>query len=204
MLFGQKTKDLTEQTEPGAHKPAHRTPSIFSYKSQLNHNHPSLIHFSSMPLFRVETDPEKYLHLLKKKDTEFICPIVHYLIRNSGQTAYLGGDAVKNLYLQGKKKYKRLNILALLSTSEEVDKYAGIFNNIISANDGAFSMKLRYRVSKNRCEGCYKDLAQARYLIEPRLQGCEKLLYPLRASTIELDITTQKRFAEVFGIENHL
>ncbi len=204
MLFGQKTKDLTEQAEPAPPKSVHRTPSIFSYKSQLDHSHPSLIHFSSTPLFRLENDPGKYLHLLKKKDSEFICPIVHYLIRNSGQTAYLGGDAVKNLYLHGRKKYKKLNILTILSTTEEVDKYAGIFNNIISANDGAFSMMMRYRVSKNRCEGCYKDLAQARYLIEPRLQGCEKLLYPLRASAIELDITTEKRFTEAFGIGNHL
>jgi len=34
-------------------------------------------------------------------------------------------------------------------------------NNIISANDGAFSLGLKFRVSKNRCEGCFKEIALA-------------------------------------------
>lgn len=203
-MFGHRTKELTEHPESAVERPEGRTTSVFAYKAGLDDSHPSLIHFSSTPLFRLENDPGKYLHLLKKKDTEHIGPIVNYLIRNSGHVAYLGGDAVKNLYLYGRKKYKALNILAILSDSDEVDKYSGIMNNIISSNDGAFSMKLKYRVRKNRCDGCFRDIAQARYIIEPRLEGPEKLLYPLRSSTIELDITTRKTFSEAFGIGERL
>ncbi len=176
--------------------------SVFAYKAKLDETHPSLIHFTSTPLFRLEKDHQKYVHLLKKKDTEHIGPIVNYFIGNAGQVAYLGGEAVKNVYLHGRKKYKCLNMLVILANSDEVDKYSNLMNNIISANDGSFSMKLKYRVRKNRCEGCFKDIAQARYVIEPRLEGFEKLLYPLRASVIELDIITQKRFSEEFRIEH--
>jgi hypothetical protein len=74
-------------------------------------------------------------------------------------------------------------------------------NNIISANDGAFSLGLKYQVKKNRCEGCFKEIALARYIIEPRLEGPEKLLYPFRPASIELDLTTQQRFSDAFGLE---
>ena len=74
-------------------------------------------------------------------------------------------------------------------------------NNIISANDGAFSLGLKFRVSKNRCEGCFKEIALARYIQEPRLETPEKPLYPFRPSSIELDLTTQQRFSDAFGIE---
>ena len=129
-----------------------------------------------------------------------IGPIVDYFIDKSDHVVYLAGDAVTNLYLRGRKKYKVLNILALL-TGPDVDKYSWIMNNIISSNDGAFSMGLKYRVRKNRQEGCFKDIALARYIIEPRLEGPEKLLYPLRSSTIEIDLTTRERFSHAFGVE---
>jgi hypothetical protein len=129
-----------------------------------------------------------------------IAPIVNYFIGNSGHVAYLGGDVVKNLYLGGRKRYKTINILALL-TSADIDKYSCIMNNIISANDGAFSLGLKYQVKKNRCEGCFKEIALARYIIEPRLEGPEKLLYPFRPAAIELDLTTQQRFSDTFGLE---
>lgn len=54
---------------------------------------------------------------------------------------------------------------------------------------------------RNSSQGCFKDIAQARHVIEPRLEGFEKLLYPLRAAAIELDIITKKRFFEAFRIE---
>jgi hypothetical protein len=92
-------------------------------------------------------------------------------------------------------------MLAILNNGDEVDKYSSIMNNIISSNDGAFSMGMKYRVRKNRNDGCFKDIAHARYVIEPRLEGPEKLLYPFRSSVIELDITTQHRFFHAFGIE---
>jgi hypothetical protein len=74
-------------------------------------------------------------------------------------------------------------------------------NSIISSNDGAFSMGLKYRVRKNRQDGCFKEIALARYFIEPRLEHLEKLLYPLRSSTIELNLTTQQKFSQAFGHE---
>ncbi len=172
-------------------------------KDPLNDD-PLLIHFGSTLLFRLEGNPERYKHLLKKKDVEHIGPIVDYLIDDSGHAAYLGGDAVRNLYLHGRKKYKSLNILAVVPDHDDVDRYASIMDNIISANDGAFSMRLKYRVRKNRQDGCFKDIAQARYVIEPRLEGPEKLLYPFRSSTIELDLTTRKRFSGAFGAEGRL
>lgn len=175
--------------------------SAFFPKSALDTRHPSLIHFSSTPLFRLERAAEKYAHLLKKKDVEHIGPLVNYFISHSDHVVYLAGDAVKNLYLHGiKKKYKTLNILAIL-TGSDADKYSWIMNNIISSNDGAFSMGMKYTVKKNRQEGCFKEIALARYIIEPRLEGFEKLLYPLRSSTIELDLTTQHRFSSAFGVE---
>jgi len=166
----------------------------------LHIDHPSLIHFSSTPLFRLESSPDTYAHLLKNKDAVQVGPIVNYFIGNSGHVAYLGGEVVKNLYLRGRKQYKTINILAIL-TSADIDKYSCIMNNIISANDGAFSLGLKYQVKKNRCEGCFKEIALARYVIEPRLEGPEKLLYPFRPSSIELDLTTQQMFSDAFGIE---
>jgi hypothetical protein len=177
-----------------------RMSALFSRHRHLKNNQPSFIHFSSMPLFALERDHQTYAHLLKKKDVVNIAPIVNYFIRHSGHPAYLGGDAVRNLYLHGKKKYKTLNILAILS-AQDVEKYSAIMNNIVSSNDGAFSLGFKYRVRKNRCEGCFKEIALARYVIEPRLEGPEKLLYPFRPSAIELDLTTPQRFSLAFGVE---
>ncbi len=39
-------------------------------------------------------------------------------------------------------------------------------------------------------------------IVLSRLEGFEKLLYPLRSSTIELDITTQKKFFDAYGIKD--
>ncbi len=198
-MFLHRTEDQTKPLTPAAEQPRHRSISAFFSHRDLNASHPSLIHFSTTPLFRLERSSEKYAHLLKKKDIEHVSPIVNYLISQSGHRAYLGGEAVTNLYLHGRKKYKALNILAILS-GDDVDKYAGIMNSIISSNDGEFSMGMRYRVRKNRCDGCFKEVALARYIIEPRLVGPEKLLYPLRSSSIELDLTTEHRFSQAFGI----
>jgi len=175
------------------------TGSSFFPQSPPDVNHPSLIHFSSTPLFRLEQYPEKYVHLVKKKDHQHIASIVNYLIGKSGHVVYLGGDAVINLYLRGRKKYRSLNILAIL-TDSDIDNYTSILNNIISSNDGVFSMGQKYRVRKNRDSGCFKDIALARYVIEPRLEGPEKLLYPFRSSPIELDFTTEFRFSHAFRL----
>jgi hypothetical protein len=199
-MVQNKTEDLTVHPKQALEQPEKKNISAFFSHGPLDVNHPSLIHFSSTPLFRLEKNPEKYAHLLKKKDREHIVPIVNYFIGNSGHVIYLGGDAVKNLYLHGKRKYKSLNMLAILTTYD-VEKFSRIMNNIISSNDGAFSMRLKYRVRKNRCDGCFKDIALARYIIEPRLEGPEKLLYPFRAAAIELDLTTQHRFSHAFGVE---
>jgi hypothetical protein len=180
---------------------AMRTSAFFSRHHPLKDDQPALIHFSSMPLFRLEKDHQIFAHLLKKKDIVNIGPIVNYFIRQSGHSVYLGGDAVQNLYLLGKKrKYKVLNILAIL-TAQEVDAYAAVMNNIISSNDGAFSLGFKFTVRKNRCEGCFREIALARYVLEPRLEGPEKLLYPFRPSSVEIDLTTQQRFAQTFGVE---
>ncbi len=200
MLFQSKTEDPTGHPKPAVGPPQKKSITAFFSHGPLGVNHPSLIHFSATPLFRLEKAPEKYAHLLKKKDVGHIGPIVDYFIDKSDHVVYLAGEAVTNLYLRGRKKYKVLNILALL-TGPDVDKYSWIMNNIISSNDGAFSMGLKYRVKKNRQEGCFKDIALARYIIEPRLEGPEKLLYPLRSSTIELDLTTREKFSQAFGVE---
>ena len=199
-MLQPKTEDLAGHPKPAVEPPQKKSISAFFSHGPLGVNHPSLIHFSATPLFRLEKAPEKYAHLLKKKDVEHVAPIVDYFICNSDHVVYLAGDAVTNLYLRGRKKYKVLNILALL-TGPDVDKYSWIMNNIISSNDGAFSMGLKYRVRKNRQDGCFKDIALARYIIEPRLEGPEKLLYPLRSSTIEIDLTTRDRFSQAFGVE---
>jgi hypothetical protein len=153
-----------------------------------------------MPLFRLEKDHQTFAHILKKKDVVNIGPIVNYFIRHSGHAAYLGGEAVRNLYLHGRKKYKGLNILAIL-TAQDVEKYAAVMNNIISSNDGAFSLGFKFTVRKNRCDGCFKEIALARYVLEPRLEGLEKLLYLFRPSSIELDLTSQEKFSQYFGAE---
>ena len=196
----QTPKEPTVHATPTSDSPREKGISAFLSQGPLHIDHPSLIHFSSTPLFRLECTPEKYAHLLKEKDTVQIAPIVNYFIGNSGHVAYLGGDVVKNLYLRGRKKYKTINILAIL-TIADIEKYSCILNNIISANDGAFSLGLKYQVKKNRCEGCFREVALARYIIEPRLEGPEKLLYPFRPSSIELDLTTQQKFSEEFALE---
>ena len=194
------TKELSGYPTPVSKAPQKKGISAFLSHGPLHVDHPSLIHFSSTPLFRLESSPDKYAHLLKNKDAVQIGPIVNYFIGNSGHVAYLGGDVVKNLYLRGRKRYKTINILAIL-TSADIDKYSCIMNNIISANDGAFSLGLKYQVKKNRCDECFKEIALARYVIEPRLEGLEKLFYPFRPSSIELDLTTQQRFSDAFGLE---
>ncbi len=194
-----KIGDLSDHSG-AAGSPHKKGRTVFISRGRLEINHPSLIHFSATPLFRLERSPETYRHLLKKKDVEHIGPIVNYFIDKSGYNVYLGGDAVKNLYLRGRKKYRVLNILAIL-TAPDVDKYSWILNNIISSNDGAFSMGLKYRVKKNRQDGCFRNIALVRYVIEPRLVGPEKLLYPFRASAIEVDLTTDETFSRSFGLE---
>ncbi len=161
---------------------------------------PALSCFSPTPLFRLEKSPEKYSHLLKKKDLINVGPIVNYFIHHSGEVTFLAGDVVNNLYLHGKRKYSRINILAIL-TNLDMEKYSGIMNNIISSNDGAFSMGFKYWVRKNRGDGCFRDIAQVRYMIEPRLEGPERLLFPFKPAAIELDLMTQNRFYATFGIE---
>jgi len=199
-MFQLKTEEMTGYPKQAQEGPGGESVPAFFPKAPLDDNIPALIHFSSTPLFRLEKNSEKYAHLLKKKDQENIVPIVNYFISKSGYVAYLGGDVVKNLYIHGKRRYKAINILAIL-TSSDVDKYSSIMNNIISSNDGEFSLGFKYRVRKNRGEGCFKDVALARYFIEPRLEGPEKLLFPFRPATVELDLTTQNRFSDFFGIE---
>jgi hypothetical protein len=158
-MYQHTTEDLTRH--PQQEK---KSITAFFSKDPLPEDHPALIHFSSMPLFMLDRCPEKYAHLLKKKDLENISPLVKYFINNSGHVAYLGGDVVRNLYLHGRRKYKSLNMLIIL-TSSDVYKYSSIMNNIISSNDGAFSLGFKYLVRKNRCEGCFRDIAQDRYVI---------------------------------------
>lgn len=161
---------------------------------------PELTHSSPMPLFRLEKCHEKHTHLLKKKDLINAGPIINYFIHNSGQVAYMAGDAVNNFYIHRKRRYSRINILVVLTTSD-MEKYSGILNNIISSNDGAFSMGQKYWVRKNRSEGCFRDIAQARYVIEPRLESIEKILFLFRPAAIELDLITQNRFSAAFGMD---
>ncbi len=176
--------------------------TIFSLLSGFpsDHHHPELTYSSPMPLFRLEKCPEKYSHLLKKKDFINAGPVINYFVLNSGQVVFMAGEAVNNHYIHGRKKYSRINILVVLTTSD-MEKYTGILNNIISSNDGAFSMGLKYWVRKNRGEGYFRDHAQGRYIIEPRLEGIEKLFFPFRPAVIELDLITQNRFSATFGID---
>jgi len=174
--------------------------AAFLSHGSVNAHHPSLLHLRSIYLFRLDKSPETYSHLLKKKDTEYVGPLVNYFIGEAGRVVYLGGDAVNNVYVHGRKRYKSLNLLVVMP-GDDLDRCSCMMNNIISSNDGAFSMGFRYRVKKNRQEGCFKEVSQARYIIEPRLEGLEKLLYPFRASTIELDLTSPLGFYRSFGVE---
>ncbi len=185
---------------PDRARPAKKGISAFLPESPSDGSQPSLVCFSSNPLFRLESSSEKYSHFLKKKDAVNLAPIVHYFIRTSGQVAFLAGDAVRNFYLYGKKRYKKINVLAIL-TGGDIDKYSAVMNNIISSSDGEFSLGFKYRVRKNRGEGSFRDIAYARYVIEPRLEGLEKLLYPLRPASVELDLTSRERFCSAFGGE---
>jgi hypothetical protein len=181
-----KARDLPPN--PDDAYPAKRGLYSFFARAPLPVNRPVLLHFNSTPLFSLDTCSEKYAHLLKKKDIENIGPIVNYFINNSGNVLYLGGEVVRNLYMHGKRKYRVINILAIL-TSDDLYRYSGVLNNIISSNDGAFSMGLKYQIRKNRGEGFFRDTAQARYIIEPRLEGPEKLFSLFKPATIELDFT---------------
>jgi hypothetical protein len=195
-----KTENPPAYPKPASARPETKSISAFFPKEPLDGHQPALIYFSSTPLFRLEQCSGKYAHLLKEKDLKNIGPIVDYFLNNSGHVAFLAGDVVRNLYLSGKRKYKTISILAIL-TSYDVDKYSSIMNNIISSNDGAFSMGFKYRVRKNRSESCFRDIAHERYIVEPRLEGPEKLLFLFRPAAIELDLTTQSRFSSVFGVE---
>ena len=200
MTSHQTKEEQVAYPDPVSSRPEKKGISAFFPKDPVDGNQPALIHFSETPLFRLEKCAEKYAHLLKKKDMEYIGPIVNYLINNSGQVAFLAGDVVRNLYLFGKRKYKTIGILAIL-TARDIDKYSGVMNNIISSNDGAFSMGFKYLVRKNRLDGFFKDIAHERYVIEQRLEGPAKLLYPFKPAPIELDLTTQSRFSRAFGVE---
>lgn len=175
--------------------------SVFSFlwSGSADHHKPELT-YSNPPLFRVEKCAENYSHLLKKKDVINVGPIINYFVKNSEQAAFLAGDVVNNHYMYGKRKYSRITILVILTTLD-MEKYSGILNNIISSNDGAFSMGFKYWVRKNRGESCFKDDAQGRYIVEPRLEGIERLLFPLRPTAIELDLITKNRFYAAFGID---
>jgi hypothetical protein len=199
MLHQEKEKKVASSA-PASSRPVKKGISAFFPKHPADGNPPALIYFSETPLFRLEKCAEKYAHLLKKKDMEYIGPIVNYLINNSGQVAFLAGDVVRNLYLFGRRKYKTIGILAIL-TAGDVYKYSGVMNNIISSNDGAFSMGFKYLVKKNRLDGCFKNIAVERYIIEQRLEGPAKLLSPFKPTPIELDLTTQSRFSGAFGVE---
>ena len=161
---------------------------------------PALIQFSSNPLFRLEKCPDKYSHLLRKRDLEYVIPIVNYFINHSGHTAYLSGDVVKNLYLRGRKEYKFINIIVLLD-NDDLYRYSGVMNNIISSNDGAFSLGMRYMVRKNRGKGSFSEIASARYILMARYEGIEKLLPFFKPAPIELDLATKEKFSECFGLE---
>jgi len=199
-MLQRTTEDLTGYPKQASGKLGKKGLATFFPRTPHGDSQPALIQFSSTPLFRLEKCSEKYAHLLKKKDLQNIGPIVNYFISNSGHIAYLGGDVVNNLYLHGRRKYKTLNILVIL-TDSDIDKYSSILNNIISSNDGDFSLGFKYHVRKNRGEGCFKEIAHCRYIIEPRLEGPEKILYPFRPAPTELDLTTQDRFSQVFGVE---
>ncbi len=199
-MMRDKIESLPLNTESTSASKGMKGITTFFRKSHVDGNEPALVCSSPVPLFRLDRSPEKYSHLLRKKDLINVGPIVNYLISNSGQAAFLAGDVVRNLYFHGKRRYRTINILAVL-IGPDIEKYQGIMNNIISSNDGAFSMGFKYWVRKNRGEGCFRNVAYGRYIIEPRLEGAEKLLFPFRPSSIELDLTSQKRFSEVFGVE---
>jgi hypothetical protein len=196
-MQGHKTGNPSEVSDRASGRPEMKSISAFLPEIPVDGNQPALIYFSSTPLFRLESAPEKYAHFLRRKDAVNLGPIVHYFIRTSGHVAFLAGDVVRNLYLYGKKKYRTINILAILSDGD-VDKYSAVMNNIISSSDGEFSLGFKYRVRKNRGEGWFKDIAYARYILEPRLEGLEKLFYPFRPAAVELDLTSQERFCSVF------
>jgi len=200
ILIQHKIDSPSTDRKPTSAAQVKKSVSAFFPKDSMDANQPESIFSSPPPLFRLEKSPEKYSHLLKKKDLINVGPIVNYFINNSGQVAFLAGDVVKNLFLRGKRKYRVINILTIL-TGPDIEKYSGIMNNIISSNDGAFSMGFKYWVRKNRGEGCFRDIALGRYIIEPRLEGPEKLLFPFRPAAIELDLTTQSRFSSAFGVD---
>ncbi len=196
----QDTGNPPEPNRPASSRPDAGNISAFLPHKPVDGSQPSVIYFSSTPLFRLESSPEKYAHFLKKKDMLNVGPIVNYFIRCSGHVVFLAGEAVGNLYLRRKRKYKMINILAILKHAD-VEKYSDVMNNIISSNDGAFSLGFKYRVRKNRGTGRFNEIAHARYIIEPRLEGPEKLLYPFRPAAVELDLTSRERFCDSFGGE---
>jgi len=196
----QKIEDMTGCLDRIAAALQGKRFTDFLSRGPVNANHPSLLHLNSHHLFRLYKYPQTYSHLLKKKDEEYVGPLVNYFIGEPNRVVYLCGEAVKNLYVHGRKRYKCLTLLAVMP-DDDLDRCSALMNNIISSNDGAFSMGFRYRVKKNRQAGCFKDVSLARYIIEPRLEGPEKLLYPFRASAIELDLTSPLGFSHAFGVE---
>jgi len=199
MVF-QKTENMTGCTRPVSEWRSKKRRTGFFSQKDVNKGRSALVHVNSTPLFRLEKDLEIYSHLLKKKDKDYVVPLVNYFIGRAGNTVFLGGEAVKNFYFHGKKRYRSLNILAVIF-EDDLERCSCMMNNIISSNDGAFSIGFRYWVKKNRQDGCFKEISHARYIIEPRLEGLEKLLHPFRASTIELDLISPFRFSHACGIE---
>ena len=122
MMSQSKTNNPPAYPKPASVGPEMKSISAFFPRDPLDGNQPVLIFFSTTPLFRIEKCPEKYAHLLKKKDLINIGPIVNYLINNSGHVAFLAGDVVKNLYLSGKRKYKTINILAIVTGNSSTSR----------------------------------------------------------------------------------
>ena len=134
-----KIEDMTGCPERISEVRSLKRIAAFLSHGPVNADHPSLLHLRSTHLFRLDKRPETYAHLLKKKDAEYVGPLVNYFIGETGRVVYLGGDAVKNLYLHGRKRYTSLNMLAVMP-GDDLDRCSSMMNNIIFANSGAFSM----------------------------------------------------------------
>jgi hypothetical protein len=196
-----KIDNPSADPKPATVRKTKKSISLFFLKGSKEVNKPELMFLSQTPLFRLGKSPDEYSHLLKRKDLINIGPILSYFTNNSRQTAFLAGDVVKNLHSYGRRKYRVINILTILAGPDDIEKYSGIMNNIISSNDGAFSLGFKYWVKKNRADGCFRDIALGRYIIEPRLEGVEKLFFLFRPAAIEVDLTTRSRFSAAFGVD---
>src|SRR5512135_2968812 len=101
-MQGKKNGNPSEVPDPASARPEMKGISAFLPERPVDGNQPALIYFSSTPLFRLESSPEKYAHFLRRKDLVNLDPIIRYFIRTSGHVAFLAGDIVRNLYLYGK------------------------------------------------------------------------------------------------------